>query len=235
MKILQWLWLLPFLCFLIGYYSVSWVFSSETIEVPQLSGKRLQDAVSLLVPYKLNLRILDEIEEPAVPEGTVISQRPAAGRKIKVSQSVGVVIAKKPNTVLAPNFVGALVEDVQAQAERKGLRVKTYFCNSSKYPINWCIAQAPKFNEELTDKTMVAFISSGDTQFRIMPDLYGKTLNEVYPFFNLYATLVSIFPQEYSRHTDCNRCRIVSQKPIAGSLVNLDTPLKIQLYVEHVE
>lgn len=235
MKILQWLWLLPFLCFLFGYYTVSWVFSAETIDVPQLSGKRLQDAVSLLVPYKLNLRILDEVEDPAVPEGTVISQRPAAGRKIKVFQSVGVIVAKKPSPTLAPNFVGALVEDVQSKAESNKLKVKTYFFNSNKYPINWCIAQAPIANEELTDKTMVVYISSGDTQFRIMPNLYGKTLSEVYPFFNLYATIINISPQEYSRHTDCSKCRIVSQRPIAGSLINLNSPLQIQLHVEHVE
>ena len=221
-------WLIPFLFFFAGYYTISWLLGSQTVLTPSLTGKRLQDVVALLTPYQLNLRILGEIEDSTLPEGTVIAQKPMAGQKIKFYQSVGVTISRHPAHAVAPAFMGLSNKECAAQSEKEGLRLKIYWCESS-HTKDQCIAQYPTPGAALPDKTMIAYLSKGQTPLRIMPQLHGFSVEAVQDFCKENALSLTMLPGPLEPGI---HYRIAAQKPVFGSLIDVSMRPSLQIYVQ---
>jgi beta-lactam-binding protein with PASTA domain len=222
------LWVFPFILFFCGYYIISLFIRSETIKTPSLTGKRLQEVVALLTPYQLNIRILGEVEDATLPEGTVITQRPQAGQKIKFYQSVGVVISHHPPASIAPNLVGLSIKDSSAKADKERLRLKVYWLESA-IPKDQCIAQYPAAGLPLVERLLFAYFSKGQTTLRIVPNLTNLPLPEVRDFLKNQGVAVTIWPAEIQ---DFSIYRITAQKPNAGSFIDLSERPHVQLYVQ---
>jgi serine/threonine-protein kinase len=225
------LWILPFGCFILGYLVLSLVVGTESLPAPQLVGQRLNDAVAVLAPYKLTLRILDEVEEPAMPEGTVLSQHPAPGQKIKVYQSIGVVVSRKQKQERAPQLVGKTLEEIRELVAQQGLRIKAYKIESSIYPANQCVSQSPAAGFDVQDKLITVYISSGLSALRLMPDCKGMRLDAVLEFFKTHNIPVTVIPTECD---DPSACKVIAQRPPSGSFIDLSHPPTIELKVETV-
>ncbi len=220
-------WIVPFFLFFAGYYGISWLLSSETINTPNLAGKRLQDVVALLTPYQLTLKILDEIEDATLPEGTVIRQKPEADQKIKLYQSVGIVISRHPPAVKAPHFMGLFHKECMSKAGNDRLRLKVYWCESI-CPKNSCVAQYPAPGDPLPDRTVIIYLSKGQTALRIVPHFVGRELNEVCEFLKDQGIPMNVEPSEIDNHVVY---RIVAQKPHFGALIDLDRNPSIQVSI----
>lgn len=223
------LWILPFAAFMLGYLILSIFVGTETLPAPQLVGQRLNDAVAVLAPYKLTLRILDEVEEPAMPEGTVLSQHPAPGQKIKVYQSIGVVVSRKQKQERAPQLIGKTFDEIKGLIAEQGLRVKAYKLESFHYPANQCISQYPAPGFEVQDKLITVYVSSGLPSLRIMPECKGLRLDSVLEFFKAHGLVPTVLPVE---HAESNACTVVAQRPPSGAFIDLAHPPAIELKVE---
>lgn len=221
-------WLVPFLLFFAGYYTISWFIGSQTVTTPSLTGKRLHDVVTLLTPYQLNLRILGEIEDGTLAEGTVISQKPLAGQKIKFYQSVGVIVSRHAPHAVAPNLLGLSSKECSVQAENERIRLKVHLAESN-LPKDQCIAQYPTPGTPLPDRTMTAYISKGQTSLRIVPNLSGRPLQEVRDFFKESSIPVTVVPSELQEGVQYD---VIAQKPSFGSLIDLSAKPHIQVFVQ---
>jgi eukaryotic-like serine/threonine-protein kinase len=219
------LWLLPFGCFLLGYYTMSWVVGAQTVATPLLLGKRLQEVITLLSPYQLSVRIQKELEEPLLPEGTVISQYPAAGQKIKVRQAISIVLSRRPAPPIAPSFIGLKKEQLLAQAQDRGIEVQFYELESV-YPMGQCIAHYPAPGNQLLHKAMVVYLSKGSSPLCLMPNLVGKDLGQVQEFLQLHSVQAHVFG------TAQNEGIVLSQKPLPGTVIDNTHPPLVQLTVE---
>lgn len=223
----RFLWIAPFILFFAGYYGISSLIGSQTINTPSLVGKRLQDAVALLTPYQLNLRILSEVEDATLTEGTVITQRPLAGQKIRFYQSVGVTISRHPPYVVAPNIVGLSMKESLAKAESGRIRIRVYSLESS-HPKDECIAQYPIPGTPLPDRSMFAYYSKGQTPLRIMPNTMGMSIYAVQEFFKAHNIRLIVHPTDAYGHL----YNVVAQKPIAGSLLDISGNPVVQIYAQ---
>lgn len=228
------LWLVPFIFFLGGYYVTQRTVGSRVLQAPDLIGKNLQEAVGILAPYRLNLRILDEIEEPALPEGTILDQHPAPAANIKIHQPLGIVISHQPKPPTAPDFVNMTLSAIQKRADQSGLRLKTHFCTSEIYPADQCIAQTPPPGAPVTEKTINVYIAAHDTTPYLLPSFVGLPLDRVRTFLHTHNIPAEIIPHEYARK-QCPNCIVVAQKPLAGSFIRSNNPPTVQLSVKQEE
>ena len=222
------LWMLPFIFFCIGYYSISFIGYNKPIETPSVIGCCLQDALTILSASHLTVVIKGEKEDANLQEGTVIDQSPQPQQKVKSQQSVFLVIAKKPPAIYAPSLAGLYYEDVQKKAKSLGIRLKTAYLESH-YPSALCIAQIPMPDVQLEEKVMYVYISSGITPLRIMPNFKHRTVEEVKHFLAEHMLEIKFFSGEQPHDDDL----INDQRPLPGSLINVSK--KPTIYVSSLK
>lgn len=232
MNVKNYLWVLPFLSFLSGYYLFSLFYTVKIIQTPALIGTKLHDACKILSQHNLNLRVLAEKEDPDLPEGTILSQTPRAPIKIKQNQSVFCVISTKPKKPKTPILFNKDIAEHFVQLRNLGIRTKAYYLESS-YPKNWCIAQLPGPNEQLEDNTIITYVSAGSHKPVIFPDVKHKPVQDVIEFFTSHNIPVDIIHrnQHIKEDHECTQCVVIDQRPLAGSIITLsdEKPLHVQL------
>jgi beta-lactam-binding protein with PASTA domain len=225
-------WILPFLCFLLGYAFMSSRYPLKELEVPHVVGKQIKDIIKPISSQNLNIRIVTEKEDPHLPDGTIIQQTPQPGQKVKPYQSIFLVISKQPNPLVMPQVVGVYESDIIKQLKEQGLHA-TYCKVPSYKPIGMCIAQSPQAHAPIQEPITI-YISQGNERPVIMPDFRGHTADEIIEFLQLYPNYVSY---EFIHHGPtpslhrCSSCIVVDQRPLPGSILtmNKDKPLYIQL------
>lgn len=229
-SIKSFLWIAPFIAFLLGYQLLRFVSHTETIEVPSILGMHIHDAIRILSADKLNVRILDEKIDPDVQEGIIISQAPTAGQKVKPHQSVFLVLTRKPPKLKAPSFYGLTLSQAQALAHTKGIEIHSSFVESN-HPADTCFAQSFLAGQELPQKSITLYCSSGTTTNRIFPDLTGRTLEEVRFFLESQGITISITNPDAVLGGVKATSVVKEQRPLAGSIVDIAKSLSVQLTV----
>jgi beta-lactam-binding protein with PASTA domain/predicted Ser/Thr protein kinase len=126
--------------------AVSLVLSKgvEPVDVPDVTGKEVEDAASTLDDAGLRSKVVDERFDDTVPEGEVIRQSPKDGQAPKDSV-VRLIVSKGPPMVDVPSVLGRPIGEATATLQRAGLKVSAYGPRSgrvfSQRPRN---GQAPK-------------------------------------------------------------------------------------------
>ncbi len=208
------LWILPFIAFLLGYQLLRIFTHTQTIAVPSVVGLHMNDAIKLLSANRLNVRILSEKEEADLPEGVILMQTPSQGTVVKPHQSIFLVVTRRPPKPRAPEVYGLSKAEALSKAEQLDIRLKMYEIESI-YPEGISIAQNVQPGHELSDKTLSLYLSSGTTPLRIFPDLKGKKVDEVTTFFKPYGIQVEVVP------SDVIDGQIIDQRPLSGTLIDL--------------
>ncbi|MFE5863547.1 Stk1 family PASTA domain-containing Ser/Thr kinase [Streptomyces virginiae] len=91
--------------------------------VPELRGKKKDEAIKALTDAKLRLGSVTEQEAPGAVPGTVIGQQIEAGEEIEVGKTVNVTIAKASVQTVVPNFNGLTVDQYKDELRRANLRL----------------------------------------------------------------------------------------------------------------
>lgn len=226
-------WTLPFICFCAGYLTLSNLYHIEEIEAPALIGCTTEQALALLAQHNLNARLMHFKEDDLLPDGTIISQMPPNGQKIKPNQSIYIVVSKKPQKVKTPSCIGKALHEIEPTLTLHKIHAKKYYITSI-YPQSSCFAQHPNPDQELQDNKIILYLSKGNTKPVIIPNLVKKPLDSVIEFLTRHSMQpeISHYPQEGPDHT-CVTCSVVDQRPMAGSIMTLnpEKPLPIKLQV----
>lgn len=219
------LWFLPFFAFAVGYFALSFIFKSKTINTPALMGKSIDKAITILSDQNLNMRIVGTKPDADLPEGTIISQTPAAGSKIKENQTMYVVIAKKPAAIIAPDLKNKTISCAQKIAQDLGITIKHHSI-PSEAPKDHCIAQVPSVGNELENNTMMVYVSSEENKPVIMPSFKNVPVDQVLSFLQLHGitpTIIHSRPELLGPNHQCTQCIVIDQRPMAGSLIQINT------------
>jgi len=222
---------MPFLSFLLGYQIFNYFFTTTKIEVPTLIGKSINEASKTLSDLNLNLRILAEKEDQDLPAAIVIDQTPLR-KKIKPNQSVYLVVSKKPAALKMPDLRNKELNEIKQEVQKLGIQIKTYSIASSTIK-NLCIAQFPSPGE-IIDKSakVILYLSSGLKKPVLLPNFSGIALKEVIEFLNLQGVKYNIILYNNQLNYDPTlNYLVIDQKPLAGSILQLDENLNIQLLV----
>lgn len=227
MKIQKSFWIIPFLCFILGYQITRFFLTIDGIETPGLVGLTVTEAVKILSKNSLNVRILSDKEDAELPDGTIVSQTPATGRRIKSNQSIFLSISKKPENPIAPQFVGKTLKDAE-NCTRKIVSHNKIYPIESCHPSGTCIAQHPHAGTALEDSKVLLYVSDKKRRSAILPSLVGRPPEEVIAFLDESGIPYEIVGQQKA---NLSKQRISDQRPLAGSFVEIDNPPTVQLQV----
>jgi len=214
-----------------GASTIRFFYTVDTLVMPRLVGRHLQEAVKMLSDQNLNIRIAEEKETTEVPEGTILSQIPLEGQKIKPYQSIFLVLSQRASLSLAPSIQGLPEAEAVQLAHERQLDIKRYRLFSSA-PTDTCIAQIPAPSVPLTTKKIISYISAGDQPYRLMPNFKNLPIREVSSFLRSYTIEPHIFHgYEIEEEHTCDHCVVLDQRPFPGTLVNISQQSKVQLRI----
>jgi beta-lactam-binding protein with PASTA domain/tRNA A-37 threonylcarbamoyl transferase component Bud32 len=89
------------------------------VEVPQVAGRRFQDARAVLAAAHLEARRTVEFND--LPKGLVVRTEPAAGAGATWGSTVTVVVSKGPDLVVVPDVVGLSKGQAEQRLREAGL------------------------------------------------------------------------------------------------------------------
>lgn len=217
-------WTIPFISFIAGYILMSGIIHVPTIETPLIVGSTINDAIIQLSQLNLNAKVINQKIDPDCQEGTIISQTPKPGSRIKPNQSIFLVITKQPDKPIAPNICGLNIDQAKSMLEKQGLKAK-FFYIYSQYPKDTCIAQWPNGHDtfnQTKNNCLIAYISANQENLKILPDF--RTLD-----INLIKEKLSSNNIEFIINSSNNGQIVKEQRPLPGSFIDAPKGLKIHL------
>lgn len=235
LQLSRFLWLMPFASFIFGYLLVSFLHTQPVLHTPAITGKPLDQAVLILSESNLNIRVVGQKEETQLPEGTILSQTPAAGSTIKVQQALYVTIAKKPLPLAMPLLIGKSHAQAIAELEKLSLHAKIYHISSDQ-PEGTIIAQFPDQGFSTHEQSIILYAAKDPEKPIIMPSFKQRPLEQVISFLELNGITPTILHTQTTPDHRCTNCVVVDQRPLAGTFFkrSKEKPLQVQLQVaEH--
>jgi eukaryotic-like serine/threonine-protein kinase len=118
---------------------------SQEVTVPDLSGRSVNEASSILTELGLTLRV-DENRRihPKVPADHVMSQEPAAGIRARRQRSVKVWLSVGSQAPNVPALEGQTTRTAEMRLRQDGLQLDTMAeIRSAEYPADSVVAQEP--------------------------------------------------------------------------------------------
>lgn len=165
-----------------AFFSHFIVLKGEMVSVPDLLGMSLDRAASELAPKKLfviqnGLQLHEYLEQ-----GKIISQDPPPKSKLKINETVRVIISAGKEKVTVPRLVGTNLQDINSiLVENKLRRGRISHVHTPKYAAGKVIAQYPLENADVPINARISLlISQGEKEQKyLMPDLIGRRASEV--------------------------------------------------------
>lgn len=94
----------------------------NTVRVPDLRGNTLENARSILASLKLSVYVFEDFNS-TVPEGSVITQSPAAETEVEEGSVITLTVSKGAQTIQMPDLLGKDAETAKKELEDLGLVV----------------------------------------------------------------------------------------------------------------
>lgn len=158
------------------FFAVSMRFALKTreVDVPQLSGKTVNEARSLLAEAGLNLRVEEGRRiDSKVPPGQVLMQEPQAGLRMRRERSVKVWISAGPRPTIVPALTGESERTAQLRLQQEGLELAVVSeIRTGDYPTGSVVAQTPPPKTISSRLSLLVNRGEGGATY-LMPDLIG--------------------------------------------------------------
>lgn len=225
--------LLPFICFIAGYLLSALITGNKTYITPRLTGMSIYEAIKTTSPHQINIRILSEKESEHVPAGTIISQKPSAGRAIKTHQPIFVTTTKMPPQTTAPQLLQLQKTDINKICHDLNLKAKTYYLEYQA-PSYSCIGQLPESTHIVHDHKIITYLAKDKLNMYLMPDLTKQPLKLSLELLQNYTDKVTVYmgtQKQFEPYPE--NATIINQKPLAGSLISIQPTPLIQLEIIH--
>ena len=115
---------------IIAFLAMSWLDyytrHGESISVPDLYGKSINEVENLLENNDLVYFVTDSVYTDEVPRGVVVTQNPKAGKSVKKGRTVFLTVNSfLPELVSMPDLMGKSLRIAVPLLEISGLKLKT--------------------------------------------------------------------------------------------------------------
>ena len=173
----------------VGLFSAYWgmriAVRGTEVEVPSILGKSVGEASELLERIHLRNEVIGERFDPEFPKGTVLSQHPQPGGRMKAEGRVQLIVSLGEKTNPVPDLKGASLRVARLMARQAGFE----FGNISEISItgvekDHIVEQfPPPHSRDFLSPRIDILVSRGDFSRYVMPDVLGRSLNQVTLFF----------------------------------------------------
>ena len=211
------------------------VHSSDTIKVPNIVGKSLSEAESILSSHDLKPNKIGEQYNLSMPGGYVINQSPKADAVVKVGRSINFLISKGGEKMIMPYLIGQNLRQAKVMLMQKGLIIGniTYEAHDS-IGTDTILHQSFQPGRDIAYGTVVDItVSRGSALSVKVPILTGRTLTEAEVLLQESGLKVgsitatkedNIYSGTFVKNT------IVDQSPKAGETVQNQSTVNLIIY-----
>jgi serine/threonine-protein kinase len=160
-----WPWVigLAIVAVVLGAIWLSGMVGDEGVTVPDVTGMALEDAHQALTAAGLQVGALTpDATATSTPQGTVLSQAPAAGEEVDEGSAVDLVVAGSGDVVV-PDLTGLSQADAEAAIAAAGLVLETVLQDySDEVPAGSVVEQTPAAGSTVPQGTAVTIsVSTG--------------------------------------------------------------------------
>ncbi|MEC5192314.1 MULTISPECIES: Stk1 family PASTA domain-containing Ser/Thr kinase [unclassified Arthrobacter] len=151
----------------------------ELFALPELSGKSLEDAKTILNGAGMALGQISETYDESAPAGTVLGQAPRSGNPVRHGTPVSLTVSKGPQPLPVPNVRGqeqaAAVKAIEAAGLKAVVAPDTVF--DRNVPKGAVVAQDPASGNLTKGGTVTLTVSKGPKLIDV-PSFIGKQVGE---------------------------------------------------------
>ena len=146
---------------------------SETT-FPEVVGMSLDDAKQALFEAGVDIEAINVVESPGTAENTVTKSSITAGAKVANGNPVTLEVAN--GKVSVPDWSGKTKDFVEADAKKKGVKVKFIEEDSKKTP-GTVLSQTPKAGESASSTEVVVTVAkTADNKELTVSDVVGESV-----------------------------------------------------------
>lgn len=157
----------------------------DSVEIPELKGKSMDEAANILEDKDLRYEIRDSVYSPDLPPGTVLDQYPKPGMKVKENRMIFITLcAISQEKIPMPQLTDISLRQAENLIETAGLTAGSVQYEPSEFP-NLVLEQ--RINGKVVAKgemipkgSRVDLVvgSNGEGLTIELPSLIGLTLND---------------------------------------------------------
>jgi eukaryotic-like serine/threonine-protein kinase len=147
---------------------------ASEVQVPDLSGRSVNEATAILAELGLGLRV-DDITRPhdAIPSDRIMQQDPGAGDAARRQRTIRVWLSSGPLVTIVPPLVGETDRTARARADQDGLEIGSISeFRSPDYPADAVVAQDPPPQSQASRVSLLLNRGEQSTTY-VMPDVIG--------------------------------------------------------------
>lgn len=150
------------------------------VDVPDLSGKTLQQATDILTGLGLEINELPAEYNELVEKGLVISHEPNVGSVVREEATIKVVVSKGIQLERVISVVQQEFEEAKTSLEANGFIVEVLYEHNDIIKVGTVIKQEPLANVEVSKGTEVTiYVSQGPEEIFVkVPDIRNLSLEE---------------------------------------------------------
>jgi serine/threonine-protein kinase len=158
------------------------VHSKKDVQIPDLSGKTIDDSVSILSSLNLGVKKDGEEFNENMPAGIIIRQNPAAGMTVKEGKIVRVTVSQGGEMLYVPNLVGQTSRAAEIAIRTAGLTLGE---ESTRYSLvadkDRVLSQDPAAGSGAEKDALVNLVLSAGrppANMKLMPPFVGKDVRD---------------------------------------------------------
>jgi serine/threonine-protein kinase len=211
-----------FIAFIVvmNYIIMPWYVSSSIIQVPNVIGVKVEDAIGILKDSDLEPILGDTTYDEKFPRGTIIYQRPNANDSVKKGRRIYLFVSGGEPVVPTPSLQGKTIADARFALERLGLYLGRIDSISSDNPGGMIFSQQypPGTPLKKGDSVRVSFSIGAAVGNISVPNLIGKSLTEAQKI--LADSSLKVGKINYQVSFSLLPNTVLDQYPSKGSKVN---------------
>ena len=224
-KFIAGLILVLFMGFFVGaFLSYGKFWSTEEVIVPDVTGKQMTLARQILEDKKLRVNVVETFDA-SVPAGTVVSQDPEGGAKVKEERLITIHVSKGGESLEMPDLKGLNKSDAEAKLKKMGLKVGSVYERNSDEEAGTVIATDPKAGSKVTKGQSVDItVSKGKKETKnTVPDVTNLQVEGAKAALTSAGFKVSVTKEESSKAAGT----VISQTPAGGSSVTAGSTITL--------
>lgn len=162
----------------LGIAFAAGAFSGDPVVVPDLTGKTLEQATEMAEEVGFKVEEGDLVNDPDVPEGSVVSQTPEANSTAKKGTTIRVNLSKGPGDGQVPDLKGKTQEQAEELLVANGFKLGTVTRGPSDLEEGKIYEQSPEAGTTQKEGTRVNIMISDGSQAKVqVPYLIGKDID----------------------------------------------------------
>ncbi|HHY90139.1 MAG TPA: Stk1 family PASTA domain-containing Ser/Thr kinase [Clostridiales bacterium] len=214
------------LAFTAGLFYFGGLFSGAEKEVPNVVGKSLEEAQSILTNLGFKVEVGQEEYSSEYEKGVVIGQEPSAGTKRKTGYTVVLTISKGPRMVEVPKLVNENIKDIDLLLKGTSLVEGKVEYEYSSLPVGIIIKQDPAPYTKVPEGTKINLVVSQGEEVKlvVMPNLLGKNIQDVKKEMEKLGLKLNI---TYKEDSTAEKDTVISQDVRAGTEIETNRVVNV--------